>query len=274
MSFAQTFNVFQTSSLTSGQKLVLAGIATFADDAGKCWPSIATIAERCSMAVRSVQRHIAQLVRLGYLERIYRSGHAAITRLRMTPAKVSPPPLPICHPESVIESVIIKTALPQPAAPKPDQAAVASVVVFESTDTKQPPANELVMTDLSAKPEPTDPLADVPATLLADFGVVRKAKKKSATVTKTEAVVFAAEAQKAGMTVAQAITTCVLRGWSRFEAAWIPQQAPAEPPQRYFVPETVQPASPAVVAAGRAALAALRDKITKQAKPKGYSVLT
>ena len=169
MSFATTFNVFQDQRLTAGQKLVLAGIATFANDTGKCWPSIATIAARCSMAVRTVQRHIAQLVSLGYLERIYRTGRAAITRVKAditTPAKLAPPPPPNWHPESVIESVNTVTA--QPTAPElAESPAIAAVVVFESADTEARPAVDLV----------ADPLAEVPAALLADFGIVRKAKK-------------------------------------------------------------------------------------------------
>ncbi len=332
MSFAQTFNVFQTSNLTAGQKLVLAGIATFANDTGKCWPSIATIADRCSMAGRTVQRHIAKLVRLGYLTRIYRKGQSAITKIstallehyaktnqptdctlgdapieatgtskaarvvasttapataapqneprwcdtdnlgkaiqswglagdRLTYDTLSPPPTTPCHPEPAIESVNQTTALSEPPSPEPEPAAAAAVVVFESAIPECSAAPEV-----PAMPEApaTNPLADVPADLLADFGTVRKAKKKSATITKTEAVVFAAEAQKAGLTVAQAVTTCILRGWSRFEASWIPQQAPTTPPQRYFVPEVAVPASPDVIAAGKAALAALRDRITKQ----------
>ena len=258
MSFAQTFNVFQDQRLTAGQKLVLAGIATFANDTGKCWPSIATIAARCSMAVRTVQRHIAQLVSLGYLERIYRSGRAAITRVKAgitTPAKLAPPPPPNWHPEPAIESVNETTA--QPSAPEvAESPAIAAVVVFESADTEARPAVDLVE---------DDPLAEVSDALLADFGIVRKAKKKAATVTKTEAVVFAAEAAKAGLTPAQAVEACIHRGWSRFEAAWLPQ-APAMPVQRVYVPEVAPPASPDVIAAHRATLAALRETIIRQGK--------
>jgi hypothetical protein len=70
---------------------------------------------------------------------------------------------------------------------------------------------------------------------------------------------LAIEAKKANMTLAQAITTCILRCWSRFEAAWIPQQAPQQAPHRVYVPEMAQPATPEVIATGKAALAALRN---------------
>ena len=283
MSFTQTFQAFHTANLTAGQKLVLAGIATFADaKSGKCWPSIATIAARCSMGVRTVQRHIAALVNMGYLVRIYREGRAAVTRL-VTPANLAPPPLPIWHPEPAIpESVNEITALPEAPAPVVAEVpAVAAVVVFESVDTQQPDSQQPDSQQPDTAPAevaidlPTDnPLADVPVDLLHDFGVVRKAKKKSATVTKTEAIVFASEATKAGLSVAEAVRECILRGWSRFEAGWIPAKTPVAPVQRVYVPEVAQPCTPEVKSAAMAALTALRNKITQQAKPKGYSVLT
>ena len=331
MSFATTFNVFQDQRLTAGQTLVLAGISTFASDTGKCWPSIATIAARCKITGRSVQRHISKLVKLGYLTRIYRKGRSAITKIStellehyaqagnaayspreasnivgdtatkatgageatrsmantdaptiaspqaeqsrrdtaslgeviqgwratdrvLTHDSLSPLPTTACHPESVIESVNETTA--QPSAPEvAESPAIAAVVVFESADTKARPAVDLVE---------DDPLAEVPAALLADFGIVRKAKKKAATVTKTEAVVFAAEAAKAGLTPAQAVEACIHRGWSRFEAAWLPQ-APAMPVQRVYVPEVAPPASPDVIAAHRAALLAAKQIVKSQA---------
>ena len=278
MSFAQTFNSFQAINLTAGQKLVLAGISTFTDSTGKGWPSVATIAARCSMAVRTVQRHIAALVSLGYLDRIYRTGRAAVTRVKLgvtTPAKLAPTPPPNWHPESAIESVNQITA--QPAAPVvAESPASAAVVVFESmaTEVTDPVPVVDVVPDLPVVDVPAvatdtlpvvdNPLASVPAALLDDFGIVRKAKKKAAVVTRTEAVVFASEAAKAGMTVAQAVETCIMRGWSRFNATWVPQQAPAMAVQRVYVPEVAPPASLGVINAGRAAIAALRNKINRQ----------
>lgn len=322
MSFAQTYNAFQTIDLTAGQKLVLAGIATFAGSTGKAWPAISTIAKRCSMGVRTVQRHIAKLVSLGYLERVYRSGKAAITRVRLdvaTPAKLAPLPLPNWHPESAIESVN------QITAHRPDQGtdptadtADAAVVIFDSVKARgqetapemagqgpvesadQGPVESLtielvpftVTPDIDQGPVEVadqgpvevagivmdpDPLAAVPADLLEDFAVVRRAKKKAAKVTRLEGQVLASEAAKARMTVEDVVKLCILRGWSRFEAvfatpnvmaqfnaAMMPAQSPQTTPQRFYVPEVVQPASPSVKAAAMAAIAVLRAKIKAQ----------
>ena len=262
MSFAIT-NTVLSSNLPAGLQHTLAVFATFADAGGLCWPSNETVALKSNKDERTVRRHVEELEEIGVIKRTYRKGKSAITRIILsalqgypTPDILPTPPRTSCPPESAIESVNEITAQP-PAPELAESPAIAAIVVSESADTEARPAVDLVE---------DDPLAEVPAALLADFGIVRKAKKKAATVTKTEAVVFAAEAKKAGLTVAQAITTCVLRGWSRFEAAWLPQQAPAIAPGRVYVPEVAPPASPDVIAAHRATLAALREKISRQGK--------
>ena len=276
MSFASTFNAFQATDLTAGQKLVLTGIATFASQAGKCWPSVQTIAARCSLSVRTVQRHIAALVNMGYLERTYRAGRAAVTWLRIgsTYAKLSPPPLPNCHPEPVTGTCQQNTA-PLSILSEPVNAeagtANAAIVVFDSikpevSQPAVPVVNDLpVVNDAVelAQPDtdlpvnaPKKNLLGLPDVLREDFAAVRKAKKKAPAVTKTEAIVFAAEAKKAGLTVAEAVTACIHRGWARFEAHWLPNAKPVEAAVRYFVPEVQQVVRPEVISAAKAAMAA------------------
>ena len=289
MSYYLADAAIKLPNLTPGQKLVLIGIASFADANGKCWPSVRTLAKRLCMGIRTVNRHIADLLKLGYLERLYRSGHSAVTRITArimgmfsddtTSAKMADLPLPNWQTESVTtESINEITA---PVKKISTGAAEAAFVVSESENTGTPealpslpevatlPDDEAIIPEVEGIPDvatvpdvataPINPLQDVPNDLLNDFGIVRKNKKKSVTITRTEATLLSIEAQKAGLTMAQAITTCILRGWSRFEAAWIPQQAPQQAPQRLFVPETVQPASLETVATGQAALAALRN---------------
>ncbi len=281
MSFVQTYQVFQSANLTAGQKLVLGAITTFTDQAGKCWPAISTIAKRCSMGVRTVQRHISALVNLGYLQRIYRQGKAAITRVNLpgtTPANLAPPPPPIWHPEPAIEPAKETTAQTDNLPDPPNIPACAAVIVCETEKTEQPD-NLPPVIDAPGQHEheqtvlPAE-MVGVDAELLEDFGVVRKAKKRSPKVTKTEARVFAAEATKAGLTVPEMLKICILHGWARFEAVFLPPVAPTAPPQAVFKPEVIQPANPAIVAAQRAKLAELRKLIIAQKPLPGQSVLT
>ena len=259
------------------EKIVLIAIASHADADGKCWPSVGTLAELAGMGVRTANRYIASLIKKGYIRRIYRTGRSAVTWLTdrvmcfLTPANQADRPLPIRQTESAIESVNEITA--QAAAPMvAENPAVAAIVVFESVDTEAMDTAPVV--DLVPAPPVVDnPLADVPAALLDDFGIVRKAKKKPAAVTRTEAVVFASEAAKAGMTVAQAVEHCIHRGWSRFDAQWVPA-APAMTLQRVYVPEVAPPASPDIVRAELAKLAAQPGPTAKMADPLAWAKST
>ena len=46
---------------TDSQKIVMLALADQANDEGMCWPSIATLARRCSKAERTVQVTLRQL---------------------------------------------------------------------------------------------------------------------------------------------------------------------------------------------------------------------
>lgn len=55
-------------------KLVLICLTDCANEEGKCWPSIATIAKRAGCSERTVQRHLGELVEKGYVSRQHREG--------------------------------------------------------------------------------------------------------------------------------------------------------------------------------------------------------
>lgn len=48
-------------SLRSNQKLVLLALADFSDDAGVCWPSLTTLATKCQLSRRAIQRIVREL---------------------------------------------------------------------------------------------------------------------------------------------------------------------------------------------------------------------
>ena len=272
MSFILVDNVFDgVNGILPGQKLVLLALAKFADSNGKSWPSVQTIASMVGMGVRTVARHIASLIKLGYLERIYRAGRSSITRITarvlnmlsigQTTAKLAPIPRPNWQTEPVTESINQKTAQSQIDS----IAAAAVIVAFEIPaipDIQQP--TDAVPPIASEKPLPApattaNPFDNVPVQLIEDFGIVRKNKKKPAKITSTEAVIFAAEAAKSGLTIAEAVTTCITRGWSRFNASWLPAK-PVEARTAAYVPEVAQPVTQEIKSAGLAALTALRAK--------------
>lgn len=323
MSFTATFNTFaNVSNVTPGQRLVLAAISTFTNRQGTCFPSLKVIAQRTSLTVRSVQRHLASLISLGYIERIYRTGTSAITRLNLS--RLTPTPdlvgggdrndmgggdkkdiqnLSVEHIKEIAASptytanaaIVVFTENEQPTTPKaitkemPDVLSIDSLVrvsevagchpqagmPVEAYTAPQEPSQEVLATDpladVPATPDQAveaDPLAEVPATLLADLGEVRKAKKRTPKPTKTEVQHWYSEALKAGWTMKNLITLMVLRGWSSFgNALWlenIPQHtitSPAPAAPKLWQPTPHTPASPEVVTAAKAKLAALRAQI-------------
>lgn len=96
-------------NLPDSEKLVLLALADNANDEGVCWPSIATIAEKCSKSERTIQRAISTLESAGHLSRTDKPGKGTVwhvhprhdvtpdtmtgvTSCRQTPVTVSPKP--------------------------------------------------------------------------------------------------------------------------------------------------------------------------------------
>lgn len=82
--------------LNSGQKFVLVALCDNASDEGKCWPSVETIAGKCCMGVRTVQRHITDLADMGFLTIHPRPGRTDLFTVNPrqfgTPANLAPLP--------------------------------------------------------------------------------------------------------------------------------------------------------------------------------------
>ena len=54
-------------ALTPKFKLVLMALADSADDQGVCWPSVSTLAKKCTVSTRTVQRSLRGLIDRGLL---------------------------------------------------------------------------------------------------------------------------------------------------------------------------------------------------------------
>ena len=80
MSFALV-NAALAQPLPPARRAVLLALADMANHAGTCWPSIATIARRACLSVRSVFSHLAALVKDGLLTRRARIGRSSLYSL-------------------------------------------------------------------------------------------------------------------------------------------------------------------------------------------------
>jgi len=67
-------NVWKESVQKGACRLVLLCLADFADHKGKCWPSQATIAERCQLTRNGVQKALAKLISDGDVVIVQQGG--------------------------------------------------------------------------------------------------------------------------------------------------------------------------------------------------------
>lgn len=140
-------------------------------------------------------------------------------------------------------------ARPEPAAAKSDEslglsqgeAAIGSgsaVLIPSSllpiTDSMQehpPGADEVVAKE--HKPKDADLFPGVGKDVIRDFRAMRRAKK--APITMTAMAEIRKEAELAGLSLQDALTTCCARGWTGFNASWlgggVSRNATKEPPR-------------------------------------------
>lgn len=165
--------------LPDSEKLIMLALADWANDDGRCWPSIAQIVERSSKSERTVQGALKSLEAKGVLVRLMKPGHGTLYTLNprsdCTPAAVAPP----------------QGTTKTPAAVAPN----TSVTINEVTNVTSPPtpqtekpsrksSNPQTAGASAGKPAP-EPLPDlpdwVPLTAWAGFVESRKRLKRPLT---------------------------------------------------------------------------------------------
>lgn len=118
--------VFESSTLGPTLRLILLSLADHADDEGRCYPSIARLAQRTGLSERAVQCNLRELKRQGYIDVQINAGKhgsnlyivCATPTGNATPAAYAPPapdaPRTRCTPQEV-------RTTPAAYAPKPSK---------------------------------------------------------------------------------------------------------------------------------------------------------
>lgn len=266
------------SALPKGvSKIVLLCFCAHLNDVAKLsWPSVARVARLCGMGERTVQKHIRALERAGILvARLRRTGRAtryaiALDGLRPLPCAAPAWQVLPCAPANHAAPEAIAAAptpadfdAPPPQLLTPTLAASAPITVLNLKENRKKP-------DAPALPAALIKVNQVNPQVMADFAAVRATKRKGP-VTATVVQDLGEQAALAGLTLEQAMKTCCTRNWARFEAGWL-QPLPgaggggagvaggaAVATPALYVPPPTLPAAPAVAAAGRERLAALRQ---------------
>jgi hypothetical protein len=118
--------------MQAGRKMVLLAMCDSANDEGKCWPSIETLMQKCSMGERTVQQHLAVMEAEGIVKRDMRAGRSTVynidPRRLCTPAESAPPQ--ISHPANSAPAPATSAPIP-PQNPHPTPADLAPITVKE-----------------------------------------------------------------------------------------------------------------------------------------------
>ena len=95
-------------TLPDSEKLALLALADCANDEGLCWPSMATLARKCSKSDRTLQKAIMSLSEKGHLSRDERPGKGVLYRIHprsdVTPEAASPPKSETNTPEAASDN--------------------------------------------------------------------------------------------------------------------------------------------------------------------------
>lgn len=89
MSVSASAWVWANSQAKGTARLVLLALADQADDNGRCYPSVAYIARKCRIAVRTAHDALETLTVLGEVVREPRPGHSTVYRLALSAAPTS-----------------------------------------------------------------------------------------------------------------------------------------------------------------------------------------
>ena len=234
------------------RKLVLLKLADQANDKGECWPSYASVAEAAECSRRSVVSHIEWLAAHGFLRIESRKiGHGQnltnVYHLTLENGRFDGGESGSLGGETVApggETValgVVKQLHPNQSIQPINEPISANA---DTRGARVVPANTPAE-DLSCRPSETPPaqsarpakrqpsaarkeldalnlLADrgVDGALAQDYMAVRK-DKRAITLTKTALAGLEREANRAGLSLTQAITLCCERGWVGFRAEWL-----------------------------------------------------
>lgn len=80
------------TDLPATQKLVLLALADGCNDDGVTWVGVPKLAKKCSLTERAVQKSLAALEQLSFLDREFRSGRSTLSHVRFPGGEPHSPP--------------------------------------------------------------------------------------------------------------------------------------------------------------------------------------
>lgn len=206
------------------RKAVLFDLADRANDSGECYPSVARIANDTELSERAVRDALRALESAGLIRSSARSGTSTIYTLTLrTPAGGAAPathsaPANNAEGQETPPTPAGGAGLPRqdvpptpaPAAPKPSMNHQLNPQGTPSNGAGKPASTAIGVAELVAE--------GVERQHAEDWLTVRKAKRAPLTPTAWDDV--KAEAEKSGITPAEAVKVSATNSWQGFKATW------------------------------------------------------
>lgn len=180
------------------RKLVLLKLADNANDDGICFPSYQYIADKCEMTRRSAINHIEYLIKMGLVSKKERKNKdGSISNLYFL------------HLEQGSENISLGSE---------NFALGGSENISPRTSHSLEPVNEPKKTTQKSEAEMLLEQFGITGQLAKDFIAHRKAKK--GVINQTQLNRLQKQADKAGISICEAVEICIERNWQGFNASW------------------------------------------------------
>ncbi|OEY75855.1 DNA-binding protein [Haemophilus quentini] len=187
------------------RKLVLLKLADNANDDGICFPSYQYIADKCEMTRRSAINHIEYLIKMGLVSKKERKNKdGSISNLYFL------------HLEQGSENFALGSE--NISLGSENFAPGGSENISPRTSHSLEPVNEPKKTTQKSESEILLERFGITEQLAKDFIAHRKAKK--GVINQTQLNRLQKQADKAGISICEAVEICIERNWQGFNASW------------------------------------------------------
>ena len=187
------------------RKLVLLKLADNANDDGICFPSYQYIADKCEMTRRSAISHIEYLIKMGLVSKKERKNKdGSISNLYFL------------HLEQGSENFALGGE--NISLGSENFALGGSENISPRTSHSLEPVNEPNKTTQKSESEMLLEQFGITGQLAKDFIAHRKAKK--GVINQTQLNRLQKQADKAGISICEAVEICIERNWQGFNASW------------------------------------------------------
>ena len=187
------------------RKLVLLKLADNANDDGICFPSYQYIADKCEMTRRSAISHIEYLIKMGLVSKKERKNKdGSISNLYFL------------HLEQGSENFALGSE--NISLGSENFALGGSENISPITSHSLEPVNEPKKTTQKSESEMLLERFGITGQLAKDFIAHRKTKRGA--ISETQLSRLQKQADKAGISICEAVEICIERNWQGFNAAW------------------------------------------------------